>query len=84
MKFREHGMGKPVLQFKDRAGLVAYLKAQFAPWPDLDRVDPTKIKTEPYGVFNTHQGPAGWTGKVWLVTLPEYGVVGYADEPISR
>lgn len=84
MRFREHGMGKPVLQFKDRAALVAYLKEQFAPWPDLDHIDPAKLKTEPYGVFGKHQGPGWWAGRVWLVTLPEYGVVGYADEAISR
>jgi hypothetical protein len=81
MRFREHGNGKPVLTLKDRAALVAYLKEQFAPWPDLDRIDPAKVRTEPLGVFGKNQ-PPGWNGKVFLVTLPEYGVVGYADEPL--
>ena len=54
---------------------MTYRKEQFAPWPDLDPIDPAKIKSEPYGVFTRHQGPAGWTGRVWMVTLPEYGVV---------
>jgi hypothetical protein len=81
MRFREHGTGKPLLQLQDRAALVAHLKAQFAPWPDLDRVDPAKLKTEPLGVFGARQ-PPGWAGRVFLVTLPDYGVVGYADEPL--
>jgi hypothetical protein len=81
MRFREHGIGHPVLKLKDRADLVAYLKRQFAHWPDLDHIDLTKLKTEPFGVFDG-RGPAGWTGRVFLVTLPEYGVVGYADEPL--
>jgi hypothetical protein len=82
MRFREHGHGKPVLKLKDRDALVAYLREQFAPWPDLDRIDPSKVTTEPYGVLDKARGPAGWTGRVFLVTLPEYGVVGYVDEPL--
>jgi hypothetical protein len=82
MRFREHGMGKPVVHLKDRAALVAHLKEQFAPWPDLDHIDPAKLTTEPYGVLDKERGPAGWNGRVFLVTLPEYGVVGYADEPL--
>lgn len=81
MRFREHGHGKPVIELKDRAALVEYLKRQFAPWPDLDHINVGRLKTEPYGVFNKH-GPTGWTGRAFLVTLPEYGVVGYADEPL--
>lgn len=81
MRFRERTIGAPVVQLKDRADLVAYLKRQFEPWPDLDDTDFRKLKTEPYGVFNK-DGPTGWTGRAFLVTLPEYGVVGYADEPL--
>jgi hypothetical protein len=69
MRFREHGNDKPVVQLQDRAALEAYLKEQFAPWPDLDGFDLTTLKSERYG-------------DGWLVTLPGYGVVGHADVPV--
>lgn len=81
MRFKEHGRNKPLLHLKDRAALVAYLREQFRPWPDLDHVDVSKLKTEPLGVFGKNQ-PPGWDGRVFIVTLPLYGVVGFADEPL--
>lgn len=80
MKFKEHGMGKPVVQLQDRAALVAYLREQFRPWPDLDHIDVSKLKTEPYGVS---MPAAGWKGPCFLVSLPSYGVVGYCDAPLG-
>lgn len=82
MRFREHGINQPVVQLKDRAALIEYLQRQFAPWPDLDKIDLRKLKSEPYGVFTKTQGPGGWNGKYWLVSVEPYGVVGYCDEPV--
>ena len=85
MRFREHGTNKPVIE-GDKAAIIAYLRQQYAPWPDLDRFDPADIQSEDLGISMINQANkrAWWAG--WpafhLVTLPGYGVVGYTDAPL--
>jgi hypothetical protein len=83
MRFREHGRDKPTIH-GDRAEIVAYLRAEFAHWPDLDHLDPADIQSEDLGPVIIRNEQAWW--KCWpamhLVTLESYGVVGYSDAPL--
>jgi hypothetical protein len=84
MRFREYG--KPVEQtFPDgalgRQAIVDYLRQRFRPWPTLDHIDFSTLKSEysheSPGDPAREQGP-GW-GPTYLVTVKGYGVVGWCD-----
>ena len=81
MRFREVGASKPVVQLEDRAGLEAYLREQFRPWPDLDDLDLGKLSSERYSRY-TFDAQAG-EEPCFLIILPGYGAVGYANQPLS-
>lgn len=87
MRFREHGMNKPIIHVEGKAGVVDYLRSGLAQWPDLDHLDPASIQSEPLGLAiitsaNKHAWWKGWPA-FHLVTLPGYGVVGYTDEALT-
>jgi hypothetical protein len=86
MRFREHGLDKPTIHVDGKAGIVTYLRCEFAHWPDLDHLPFADIKSEHLGpeIVSNANKHAWW--RCWpemhLVTLPYYGVVGYTDAPI--
>lgn len=87
MRFREHGLNKPTIHVEDKAGVVDYLRREFAHWPDLDHLDPADIQSEPLGLaIVTNANKHAWW-KAWpqfhMVTLQGYGVVGYSDEALA-
>lgn len=86
MRFREHGLNKPIIDVAGKAGIVDYLRSGLAQWPDLDHLDPAKIESEDLGPeivsnANKHAWWRSWPA-MHLVTLPGYGVVGYSDAPV--
>lgn len=81
MRFREVGQSQAI-EVEDKAAVVARLKESFRRWPDLDHLDPANIEAEySHEAAPTHEGAPGW-GKVYIVTLKGYGVVGFADAPL--
>jgi hypothetical protein len=79
-------LDKPTIH-GDKAAIVAYLRGQFAHWPDLDQLDPANIRSEDLGLaIVTNATKHAWWSK-WpafhLVTLEGYGVVGYTDEALG-
>lgn len=85
MRFREHGTNKPIVE-GDKAAIVAYLRQQFAPWPDLDHLDPADIQSEDLGIAIVASAYKHAWWHTWpafhMITLKGYGVVGYTDEPL--
>jgi hypothetical protein len=79
-------LDKPTIH-GDKAAIVAYLRDQFAHWPDLDQLDPANIKSEDLGLAIVDNANKGAWWHAWpafhLVTLQGYGVVGYTDEALA-
>lgn len=81
MKYRPHRRllvesMEEMIEVDGRAGLVAHLKKDFRPWPDLDgRAE--QIKVEPYYGDDDR---IGWKN-VHIITLYGYGVIGFCEGP---
>jgi hypothetical protein len=88
MRFREHGLDKPIIEAADKAAVVAYLRERFACWPDLDDLDPADIEAEQLdNIIIRAASPSAWWcdwPALYIVRLDRYGVVGYADGPLGK
>jgi hypothetical protein len=85
MKFREHRGSladsmKTVVEVRNKEELVEHIRKLFSPYVGDFQFD--KIKVEPYGPPYTpvvYDQRIGW--HTYLVTMPEYGVIGWTDGP---
>jgi hypothetical protein len=83
MRFREHRGGlaesmETAIEVATRDDLIAHLRAVLAPWPTAP--DPAAIICEPYSGEDRR---IGWA-QTYIVTLPGYGVLGFADGPLPE
>ena len=89
MRFREHRGGleeslKTVVELADRAALVGHVRRLLEPFDFRGDID-AGLHIEPYAWFDKDK--AIWDERVhwhtYIVTLENYGVVGFTDGPGS-
>ena len=84
MKFRQHRGGlaesmETVVEIKNRDELVGYLRGILWQWPTAPPVSDETIEVRPYA-DGGGDDRIGWK-KVYIVTLKDYGVLGWTDGP---
>jgi hypothetical protein len=82
MKFREHRGGlaesmQTVVEVADHAALLAHIRKLAELWPTFPPVNEKTVQIKPYG----YDARIGW--HTHIVTLDNYGVLGFTDGPVA-
>lgn len=67
------------IEVDGRAGLIAHIREELAPYPEWDGFDGFTVRQQPYCGADDR---IGWKN-VHIVTIDGYGVVGFCEGPAT-